>query len=82
MMIRMVGDTTDIISSMVNVPTDIIIICSLSSMSLGGDKTTKSKYCFIRGCHYLNHLTDWWARYRSILTEVEEVDMSTIQTML
>ena len=44
--------------TMADVTTDIIIIiCLLSSMSLGGDKTTKLEYYFIRECHYLIHLT-------------------------
>ena len=44
--------------TMADVTTDIIIIlCSVSSMSLGGDKRTKLEYCVIRGCHYLIHLT-------------------------
>ena len=43
---------------MVDVITDIIIIiCSVSSILLGGDKTTKLKNYLIRGCHYLIHLT-------------------------
>ena len=46
------------IITMVDVITDIIIIiCSVSSISLEGDKTTKLKYYVIRGYHYLIHLT-------------------------
>ena len=64
MMITKVGDTTY-----------IIIICSLSSMSLGGDKTTKLKYCVIRECHYLIHLTIWWTSVS--ITVEEERDSKT-----
>ena len=47
---------------MINVPTDIIL-CSLSSMSLGGDKVTKLEYYIIRECHYLINLTDKYNYY-------------------
>ena len=47
MIITMVDDTTDIITRS----------CLVSSMLLGGDKTTKLKYNVIRGCHLLIHLT-------------------------
>ena len=47
---------------MVGGTTDIIIICLVSSMSLGGDKTTKLEHYVIRECHYLIHLTVWWTR--------------------
>ena len=46
------------IITMVDVTTDIIItLCLVSSMLLGGDKTTKLKYNVIRSCYYLVHLT-------------------------
>ena len=47
MMIAMLGDTTDI----------IIISYLVSSMSLGGDKTTKLKYFVITEYYLLIHLT-------------------------
>ena len=47
MIIAKVGSTTDII---------ITRSCSVLSMSLGGDKTTKLKYYVIRECHLLIHL--------------------------
>ena len=47
MIITKVGSTTDI----------IIILCSVLSMSLEGDNTTKLKYCVLRECHLLIHLT-------------------------
>ena len=44
--------------TMADVTTDIIIfLCSLSSMSLGDDKTTKLEHYVIRGCRYLIQLT-------------------------
>ena len=45
------------IIAMVDVTTDIIIICSVSSISLGGDKIPKLEHYVIRECHYLIHLT-------------------------
>ena len=47
MIITIIDDTTD----------KIIISCLVSSLSLGGDKTTKLEYYVIRGCHLLIHLT-------------------------
>ena len=47
MTITKIGGTIDI----------IIIISSVSSISLGGDKTTKLEHYVIRECHYLIHLT-------------------------
>ena len=47
MIITMVDATTDIITRS----------CLVSSLSLGGDKTTKLKYYVIRECHLLIHLT-------------------------